>query len=311
MSAEDFGIALGPGAEFDEIRRLVSRWGPRAQGIGDDAAVWLPTRGEHVVASVDTTVEGRHFEREWLTPRELGWRATAAALSDLAAMAARPVGVLVALTIAESWQRDVPEIADGIGDAVASAGTVIRGGNISAGAELSITTTVFGEAYAPLRRDGARPGDELFVTGHLGGPGAALDALRRGERDGRYHDRFAHPVPRLVEARWLAANGATAAIDISDGLVADARHLAAASATGLVIDAATLPLMDGIDARAGLVSGEEYELLLAGRGIDASAFHARFGIPLTAIGRVTESPPGVEVSGARVELLRGHDHLSR
>jgi thiamine-monophosphate kinase len=310
MSAGAPGIALGPGAEFDEIRRLVSRWGARAEGIGDDAAVWLPTRGEHVVASVDTAVEGRHFERGWITPRELGWRATAAALSDLAAMAARPVGVLVALTIAESWQRDVLEIADGIGDAVAAAGTVIRGGNISAGTELSITTTVFGEVYAPLRRSEARPGDELYVTGRLGAPGAALDALRRGKAAERHHGRFAHPVPRLEEARWLAANGATAAIDISDGLVADAGHIAAASGVGLVIDPSLLPLVEGVPARAALVSGEEYELLIAGRVIDASAFSERFGMPLTKVGRVVGSPKGVDVIGARVELLRGHDHLS-
>jgi thiamine-monophosphate kinase len=315
MSAGGPNIALGPGAEFDEIRRLVARWGARAQGIGDDAAVWLPTRGEHLVASVDTAVEGRHFERGWLTSRELGWRAAAAALSDLAAMAARPVGVLVALTVAESWQREVFEIADGIGDAVAAAGTVIRGGNISAGGELSITTTVFGEAYAPLRRAGARPGELVFVTGRLGGPGAALDALRSGKRDARHHarhhERFAHPVPRLAEARWLAANGATAAIDISDGLVSDAGHLAAASGVGIIIEPSSLPLVDGIRAREALVSGEEYELLIAAPALDTKAFSARFGIPLTAIGRVTESPAGVEVVGTRVELLRGHDHLSR
>jgi thiamine-monophosphate kinase len=303
--------ALGPGAEFDVIRALLAHWGKRAEGVGDDAAVWKPTRGEQLVASVDTTVAGRHFERGWLTPREIGYRATAAALSDLAAMAARPTGILVALTINEVWKDAIFEIADGIAEATHAAHTVIRGGNISGASELSITTTVFGEVFVPLLRSGARPGDTVYVTGALGGPGAALAALRQGRPDVPYRGRFAHPVPRIAEARWLAANGATAAIDISDGLFADARHLAAASNVHLTIEAERIPRIGGVAPFDALVSGEEYELLLTGRAIDARAFRERFGIPLTAIGRVSDSPVGVEVPGTRVELLSGHDHLSR
>lgn len=303
--------ALGSGAEFDTIRALLARWGERAEGIGDDAAVWRPTRGEQLVVSVDATVEGRHFERGWLTPREIGYRATAAALSDLAAMAARPTGILVALTITDYWRDTLMELADGIAEAAAYARTVIRGGNISAGGELSITTTVLGEVFSPVLRSGARPGETLYVTGALGGPGAALAGLRQGSAEPRHHRRFAHPVPRIAEARWLAANGATAVIDISDGLVADARHLAAASGVHLTIDPGTLPLVEGVTARDALVSGEEYELLITGRDIDTRTFRERFGIALTAIGRVGGSPAGVDVPGTRVEMLGGHDHLSR
>ncbi|HXT18355.1 MAG TPA: thiamine-phosphate kinase [Gemmatimonadaceae bacterium] len=310
-------IALGPGAEFDAIRELLARWGTRAQGVGDDAAVWSPPRGDRVVASVDTAVDGRHFRRDWLSLREIGYRAVAAALSDLAAMAAHPSGVLISLVVPSDARESLGELADGFGEAVTAARTVIRGGNISSGSELSITTTVFGHAFAPLMRSGATPGDKLFVTGRLGAPGAALTALRRGERAERFHERFAHPVPRLAEARWLAWQGASAAVDISDGLVADAGHLAAASDARIVIDAPRLPLIGGIDARDALVSGEEYELLVTGPAFDTRAFEARFGIPLTEIGRVRQpeaSGVGVHVKdamGARVEISAGHDHFSR
>src|SRR5882672_2613293 len=114
MTAE---TPLGPGAEFDVIRALLVRWGDRAAGIGDDAAVLRLTRGDALVTSVDSSVEGRHFKREWLSPREIGYRAVAAALSDLAAMAARPIGVLIAFALPEAWRNELGAIADGIGDA--------------------------------------------------------------------------------------------------------------------------------------------------------------------------------------------------
>lgn len=304
-------IPLAEGAEFDAIRLLLARWGDRSEGIGDDAAVWRPPRGEQVVASVDSVVEGRHFRREWLTPREIGYRAVAATLSDLAAMAARPTGVLIALTVPGAWRDDLSGIADGIGDAVQFARTVVRGGNISGGGELSITTTVFGTAFEPLMRTGAHAGERIYVTGQLGAAGAALAMLLNGRRDARLHERFARPVPRLAEARWLASNGASSAIDISDGLVADARHLAAASNVRLELDASCVPIVSGVDREPALASGEEYELIVTGGDFDTSTFEARFGVSLTDIGRVTEGPAAVHVTGARVEKLAGHDHFSR
>lgn len=303
--------ALGAGAEFDAIRLLLQRWGDCAEGIGDDAAVWRPPRGEQIVMSVDTVVEGRHFRRGWLAPGEIGYRAVTAALSDLAAMAARPAGVLIAFVISDEWREALPALADGIGDAVRSARTLIRGGNISGGSELSITTTVFGHAFAPLMRSGARVGDRVYLTGRLGGPGAALAALNAGRSDERFRGRFTRPTSRIDEARWLASSGASSAIDISDGLIADARHLAAASNVRLDLDAARVPLVEGAERRAALESGEEYELIVTGESFDTRAFEARFGIPLTEIGRVGEGPSDVHVTGARVENIGGHDHLSR
>lgn len=305
---------LGPGAEFDAIRSLVARWGELAAGIGDDAALLGVPRGERLVASVDAAVENRHFRREWLSPQEVGSRAVTAALSDLAAMAATPLGVLIAIALPEHWRAQLLEIGDGIAEGVRAARTVIRGGNISASGELSITTTVLGSAFAPLERRGARVGDVVYVTGRLGGPGAALRALHAGESPGDFRERFAHPAARIAEARWLAHAGATAAIDISDGLVGDLRHLAAASGVAIAIEGDAVPRVDGVDAEQALTSGEEYELVVtAPAPLDANAFSARFALPLTRIGTVVDGGAGVvTVQGApRVARIASHDHFSR
>ncbi|MGH7616770.1 MAG: thiamine-phosphate kinase [Gemmatimonadaceae bacterium] len=305
--------ALGPGVEFDIIRRLVERWGPRASGIGDDAAAVDVPRGDVMIVSVDSAIEGQHLRGDWLSPSEMGYRAVAAALSDLAAMGARPRGVLIALGLPEAWRGRVDGIADGVGEAVSSCRTTILGGNLSAAGELSITTTVLGSSFAPLMRGGAKPGDHVYVTGLLGGPGAALARLLSGQPAESYRDRFAHPVPRLEEGRWLADAGCTAAIDISDGLAADARHVAAASGVVLELDGQRVPCVEGVDASAAVRSGEEYELLVtAPNALDAVAFEARFQLPLTEIGRVVAGQPGtVHIAGVPNSSLTGHDHFSR
>jgi thiamine-monophosphate kinase len=304
---------LGPGAEFDAIRALLERWGPLAVGIGDDAATLAVPRGEQLVASVDAAVEGRHFRRGWLSPREIGYRATAAALSDLAAMAASPVGILVSLVVPDSWRGELLEIADGIGEAARISSVPIRGGNMAGGEALSLTTSVFGSVFTPLLRSGAKPGDRVYVTGSVGGSIHALRAMEQGEAASRWRERFAHPIPRLREARWLAEQGATAAIDVSDGLIGDARHLAAASGACITLDAANIPCVDGVEVTDALASGEEYELLVTSASpIDADAFASRFALPLTEIGRVERGTSGdVRVIGARVANVAGHDHFSR
>ncbi len=306
---------MGPGAEFDAIRRLLEQWGPHSAGAGDDAAVLDVPPGEHLIASVDTSVEGVHFRRAWLTPAEIGYRAVAAALSDLAAMGAQPLGVLTAIVLPEPWRDKLSEIAEGIGVAVSSAETRVLGGNMSAGAEFSITTTVLGHAGAVLRRDAVRAGDVLYLTGRVGGAGAALSALLAGRApSSEQRERFVHPEPRIAEARWMAAAGATAAIDISDGLAADAGHLAAASGVGIELELGAVPAVAGVSPRDALASGEEYELLVAAPpGLDSEAFTAQFDLPLTAVGRAVAEHPGiVEVrnAGRRVAVGPGHDHLS-
>jgi thiamine-monophosphate kinase len=309
-------LALGPGPEFDAIRAMLDRWGDLATGIGDDAAVLQVPRGDALVASVDTTIENRHFLGDWLSAREIGYRAVTAALSDLAAMAAKPLGILVALALPESRRGDVDALADGIGDAVSVAHTKILGGNVAAADLLSLTTTVLGAAFAPLRRDGLEAGDSLFVTGRLGGPGAAVASWKSGHRlHGAHRERFGRPVARLREAQWLADRGATAAIDISDGLAADAEQLAVASDVGIDVDLELLPLIDGVNGPiAAASSGEEYELIVGARdGFDTAEFERTFGIPLTAIGRATSRDGGIVLRRGqeRVAKPSGYDHLSR
>ena len=308
-------LPLGVGVEFDAIRAMLGVWGAQATGIGDDAALVALPAGESLVASTDASFEHVHFRREWLSAREIGARASAAALSDLAAMAATPVGLLLALGVPASWRAELDALARGVGETAAAAACPILGGNVTRAMELSLTITVLGTTSRSMERRGARAGDTLYVTGRLGGPGAALDALLRGvtPRDAD-RTRFAAPAPRLAEARWLADRGAHAAIDISDGLVADAGHLAAASGVHIGLDLAALPCLEGISPESAASSGEEYEVLVAvpaDAALDTAAFEARFGIPLTAIGRVTAGQ-GVSLAGRtdRVDLPSGHDHLS-
>jgi len=308
-------LALGEGAEFDAIRAMVREWGHRASGIGDDASVLQVPTGQRLVASTDASVEGVHFRREWLSPEEIGARAATAALSDLAAMAATPLGLLLALGVPSAWQDELVELARGVGNAAERAGCPIVGGNVTRSRELTLTVTVLGAAEHPLRRDGARAGDDLWVTGRLGAPAAALRALQSGHVPMPAHmARFAAPVARLAEARWLASTGATAAIDLSDGLAADITHLARASGLTAALELADVPCFPGVAPADAIVSGEEYELAIAmpaSAAVDVSEFERRFGVPLTRIGAFREA--GTEpllLNGTRVDLARGHDHLS-
>ncbi len=307
-------VEMGDGAEFDAIRRLIAGWGPHAEGIGDDAATVTCPDGEQLVVSTDACVEAIHFRREWLTAEEVGGRAAAAALSDLAAMAATPRALLLSIVLPTHWRDELAALGRGVGDVAAAAACPIVGGNISAGGELSLTITVIGSAASPLRRSGAQVGDGVYVTGALGGPAAALRALYSGAQVMAVHlARFASPVPRLREARWLAERGARAAIDISDGLLGDAAHLARASGVSIAIDASAVPCLAGITSRNALTSGEEYELLVSmppDARVDTGEFAESFGIPVTRIGTVV--PQQVEAvllvgAGAR---RGGHDHLS-
>jgi thiamine-monophosphate kinase len=306
--------ALGPGREFDAIRRMIERWGERALGIGDDGAVVGLPRGDNLVVSVDAAVEDVHFRRRWLTPREVGYRAAASALSDLAAMGASPVGILLAIALPDAWRPELMEVAEGVGEVAGRWRAPILGGNLTRGSELSITTTVLGSVYRPLTRSGVRPGDRLYVTGRLGGSGAALRALlASAQPDPRHREKFARPQPRLLEAHWLAAMGVTAAIDVSDGLVADLGHMAAASGVRIELDLDHLPVADGVKPIDAAASGEEYELIVsAPQPLNLEAFVAKFRLPLTPVAHAIAGDAGIEVrqKGRRVANPSGHDHFS-
>lgn len=325
--------AMGPGREFDTIRRLMERWGPLAAGIGDDAALLQAPPGRTLVASTDALVEGSHFREGWITPVEIGTRAAAAALSDLAAMGARADAILLAFVVPDAWRTRLDDVADGIAATLSPSGARIAGGNISRGTEFSITTTVIGSALRPVPRSGARRGDVLLVTGLLGGPGIALREWQQGRTPtGWARERFARPVPRLEAGELIAVAGATAMLDISDGLAADARHMAAASGVLLQIDPALLPCGPGVEAGDALTGGEEYELLVACPAAIVASLRAEvqrlLGLPLTVIGSVAAGECGVQLvndapvqdgaaqhgvpapNASRVVFGGGHDHFS-
>ncbi|WP_437734715.1 thiamine-phosphate kinase [Sorangium sp. So ce1335] len=257
-------------------------------GIGDDAAILAPAAtspggalsgaAEPLVWTVDSAVEGVHFRRDLLSFEDLGYRATMAAASDLAAMGARPVGLLAALVLPLDVSDDeLGALARGQRAACDEIGTAVIGGNLSRGGEISVTTTALGAAARPLRRDGARPGDALALAGPVGLAAAGFALLDRGMSPagaaaGRAIQAFRRPVAR-IDAGLRAAAVARAAIDISDGLAADLAHLARASGVRVLLDPEALVDADlreaaallGADALGlALHGGEDYAIAVAG-----------------------------------------------
>jgi thiamine-monophosphate kinase len=294
---------------------MLARWGDIAEGIGDDAAVLSSPKSGSLVVSTDASIENVHFRREWLSAQEIAYRSTVAALSDLAAVAAKPIGMLLALTIPDSWRYEIDSLADGIGEAARSSRTKIVGGDLSEGESLSFTITVLGESNRPLLRSTARPGDRVYVTGELGGAQAALSSFMRGETPApEYRARFAHPVARIQEALWLTTHGASAGIDISDGLTADLSNIVAASNVCVSIDVDRVPAMSGVTPLDACASGEEYELIVSSPGsLDAAEFEREFGVALTEIAVIEAGKAQVQLSskGQPVPVPEGYLHFSK
>ena len=302
------------------------------RGPGDDAAV---VRARPVCAvSVDTMVDGTHFRlREgWASAAEVGHRALASALSDLAAMGAQSGEAYLALGLPEGLGEDQALALVRSASALAAAtGTAIAGGDVVAAAALTVSVTVVGWADDEselVGRDGALVGDLVGVTGTLGAPGAAL-AVREGRATGagsieRLLQRVRAPVPRLREGRALAGAGVHAMIDVSDGIATDAAHLGRASAALLRVELARLPLAGGVAevcAELGLpacelaaTGGEDFELCFCASAENRSRVEAAVdsagGVEVTWIGEVVAGAPGVSLLGERgneVEL-GGFEH---
>ncbi len=301
--------------------------GRLVRGIGDDAAV-VRARG-YAVTSVDTMVEGVHFRTSELSAAEIGHRALAGALSDLAAMAAEPGEVYFALNLApglaEEWIR---ALVGGVAALAQRCGVVIAGGDVSTAAVTSLSFTVVGWVDDPAElvgRDGARPGDLVGVTGELGGSTGGLAVVEGAvSAHAGLRERYARPLPRLAAGRALARGGATAMVDLSDGLATDGRHLAEASGVGLELALAALPLAEGLsDAAAELgrdaavwaaTGGEDYELLFcvaqASRGrVERALSELESPLRVSWIGHaVSASTAGLNFVDASGAALSGFEH---
>ncbi|MEA2152218.1 MAG: thiamine-monophosphate kinase [Solirubrobacteraceae bacterium] len=302
------------------------------RGPGDDAAV---VRSHRISAvSVDTMVDGTHFRLQegWATAAEVGHGALAAALSDLAAMGARPGEAYLALGLPPRLGEDQAlALVRGASALAAATGTTIAGGDVVSAPALTVSVTVVGWAEHEselIGRDGALAGDLVGVTGALGAAGAALavreDRARAPADMEALLQRVRAPMPRLQEGRALAGAGVHAMIDVSDGIAADAAHLGRASATRLRVELARLPLAGGVaevSAELGLAAwelaatgGEDYELCFCAPPENRSRVEAAVpggrGVGVTWIGRVDTGAPGVLLLGERGEEveLGGFEH---
>jgi len=306
------------------LERLFARTHERGTvvlGIGDDAAVLRPA-SRLLVWTTDACVENVHFKLSWLSAEDLGWHSYNAAVSDLAAMGARPSGALSSLALPCSIDRKIWQgIARGQARAAKALDCPVIGGNLTRASEVSIHTTAIGEARRPLRRDGAKVGDEVWLVGGVGAAAAGLSVLMRVP-EAKWNSAmrtcvnvWRRPKALLQEGLGLIGN-ANSAIDISDGLAGDAGHIAEASGVSLVLDAEAIE--SAIPTRAKTVSsllgcsaldfaltgGEDYALLATGKSARRPSFARRIGI--------VERGQGVwlESSQKKVRLRAGFDHFS-
>ncbi len=323
--------------EFALIERIVARLGDAAARDilvppGDDAAAWTVASGT-AVATTDALVEGSHWRSDTMSWSDVGWRAIATSVSDVAAMGATPTYALVAMVLGPSCgAAELDAFVDGMAEACRCHDVRVAGGDIVSGRETVVTVTVFGSADAAgerdvalLRRDAARAGDVIAVSGYPGASAAGLAMIEagRGGEAGfepllRAHRR---PVARVALGRAAVQADVRCAIDVSDGLLQDAGHIAERSGAGIEIDLESLPLhpaaVEALGATAArdlaLGGGDDYELALAGPA-DALAALATPALPVTVVGRVVAAHAGeawaITAGGERyIPPAAGWDHL--
>jgi thiamine-monophosphate kinase len=314
--------------EFERIawlERLFARTNERGTvilGIGDDAAVLRPA-SQPLVWTTDACVENVHFKLNWLSAEDLGWHSYNAAVSDLAAMGARPIGALSSLALPANIDKKIWQgIARGQARAAKALDCPVIGGNLTRASEISIHTTAIGGVRRPLRRDGAQVGDEVWLVGRIGAAAAGLSVLMRVP-EAKWNSAMLTCVnvwrrPKALLQEGLGLIGkANAAIDISDGLAGDASHIAKASGVSLVLGADAIE--SAIPARVknvssllgcsaldfALTGGEDYALLATGKSAQRPSFARCIGI--------VERGQGVwlETDQKKVRLCAGFDHFGK
>ncbi|MBT8091974.1 MAG: thiamine-phosphate kinase [Gammaproteobacteria bacterium] len=298
-----------PVDEFELIQRYFAR-GTDAPGvsvgIGDDGAVLDPSPDRQQVQVIDTLVEGVHFP-PGTAPADIGYRAVAVNLSDVAAMGAQPRWMTLALTLPGADEQWIEAFARGLFEAASEFGVVLVGGDMTSGEQVVATVHLSGEVEPgqALLRSGAAAGDTIFVTGTLGDAAAGLVLLEGGDADNFLARRFLRPTARIDTGRQLAGR-ASAAIDVSDGLLGDLKKLLQASDVGAVVDVERVPLSRELRAHAevarqrqfALTGGDDYELCFTAREPRLPGISG-----ITAIGRIT-AEPGLQcrIGGAIVAI---------
>jgi thiamine-monophosphate kinase len=290
-------------------------------GPGDDCAVTRGFKG-NVLLTTDALVEGSHFERAWMTPRQIGRKAYLVNASDIAAMGGRPRFCLVSVGVAADFPAaDLTAIHRGIADAAAADSAWIVGGNLARASDLFVSITLVGEMSGrPVVRSGGRPGDALYVTGTLGEAALGLQDLQADPSvRSTAVRRFREPTPRVAAGIALAGGLASAMIDVSDGLLQDLQHLCEAGGVGAEIFLDSLPCSARVRREAPMLAlhgGEDYELLFAvPQKVESRlrGLQRRLGCRLTRIGRLLAKRHGLRVYDASGEIrpvdAAGFDHF--
>jgi len=275
-------------------------------GIGDDAAAWQGDDGV-LLATTDSLVQDTHFDLKIVTWEELGWKAIAVNLSDIAAMGGTPGYALISLALPGELETDnVSSLYQGMAQIARQFGVAIVGGNIASASKTIINVTVLGnlESASALTRSAAMPGDQIAVTGYLGLSAAGLKMLKQNlkfDADTTQLLRRAHlmPMPRVNEGQILLRHGVKAAIDISDGLIADLKHICQASKVSARINQNALPIHPAVKNnfkldyfQLALKGGEDYELLFTASSQVMDRVKKVMSCPVTVIGEITQGKPG-------------------
>jgi thiamine-monophosphate kinase len=296
-------------------------------GIGDDAAAWRGD-GSIQLATVDSFIQNVHFPSGLASWKEIGWKALAVNLSDIAAMGGLPRYALVSLALPDNTEvDDVTALYTGMLELAKKFGVALVGGNISRAPLVAITITVFGTSQRGqiLTRSTARAGELVAVSGQLGAAAAGLEMLTRGLKFGRgvsasFRDAFLHPLPRIAEGQLLVEQGVKTAIDLSDGLISDLNQICQASQVGARIEIERVPVEPGVKAEFGeralemaLGGGEDYELLFTARAEVIEKVKRKATCPITVIGEILAGGKGVTLvdsQGKPVDLVhRGWEHF--